>query len=129
MTSLLSCITEICWGLFCLFVSCTTFTFGLYTYVSMWFLYLLYFSIPTDSSFFDCQTEYTTLLNKDREVSFVPFHKLFLFSFCIIVVAHHCSLFCLLCFLVTKFICCYRQYLGWKVNKLLKWQDPVCNNI
>ena len=54
------------------FVSCTTFSFRIFTRVSTWLLCLLYFRIAAASGLFDGWTGFIHFLNKHRKVSLLP---------------------------------------------------------
>ena len=88
--SFLSSITELYWGLFCLFVSCTTFSFGPFIHFCIW---SFWFALILNSCILECWTGFTHLLNKNREVSFFLVLKFDLtgLSVTAIVVALHGS--------------------------------------
>ena len=102
------CITENCWSLFCLFVSCMPFfLFQLFTCVSTYLLCFIFkFLLP--AAFWTVR-QCSPMLYKDREVSFLPIINLYLSSLTLLLIIAF-NFTCLV--LVMKSSPCYSQHLA-----------------
>ena len=110
-------------GFFCLFISCTTFSRGIFTRVSSWFMCLLYFLIQHP---LDHRTKFTPFLNKDKEVCFLLFLK----------VIYLISVLALLLFIITlnfassvfRYGRCSSQLMDWTSIALKGQLAAICSS-